>query len=171
MVVFDIPKKLRRFHVAAMVIDEENNSAWVGGFLNWPERPEAEDLLEHYRADAIAAFAHQDIDDARPATIHVAQVHELPDVPRAPAGPPPKHWHIDLDFVYHNVKFGMLLEAVFSWPEVPSGETLSAMTHVMIADALSVRGEGPSWAAEAEIVTIAVRETDEPTTYPELPAA
>jgi hypothetical protein len=162
-------KRLRRFHVAALITDEANHSVWVGGFLNWPERPQAQDLLKHYRADAVAAFAHHDIADAKPATIHVAQVHELPDPPRAPPGLPLRRWHIDINFVCHGVKFGMNLEAVFSWPEEPAGAALDAMTHVMIADALSVRGDGPSWADESKIIKLTMRETDAPATYSDLP--
>lgn len=163
--------KLRRYHVAAMVIDDHDHSVWIGGFLNWPERPSGPELLEHYRADAIAAFDHQEIAGASPAAIHVAQVHQLPDVPRAPAGEPARCWRIDLDFICHDVTFGMDLRAVFSWPAEPEGDALAAMTHVMIADALSVRGDGPSWADDAEITKVCVRETDEPPTYPDLPAA
>ncbi len=164
-------RKMHRFHVAALVTEEANHSVWVGGFLNWPERPTGPELLEHYRAEAVAAFARQGVADAKPVTIHVAQAHELPDVPRVPADLPLRQWHIDLDFICHNVKFGVNLEAVFSWPEEPAGAALGAMTHVMIADALSVRGDGPSWANEAEIIKVAVRATDEPPTYPDLPAA
>lgn len=163
------PRKLHRYHVAALVTEAANQSVWVGGFLNWPQRPTGPELLEHYRADAIAAFERQGIADARPATIHVAQAHELPDVPRAPGSQPMKHWHIDLDFICHDVKFGMDLAAVFSWPQEPRGEDLAAMTRLMIADAMSVRGDGPSWADEAEITSLAVRETDAPPTYPDLP--
>ena len=165
------PRKLRRFHVAALVTEAANHSVWVGGFLNWPRRPTGPELLEHYRADAIAAFERQGIADAKPATIHVAQAHELPDVPRAPGSQPMKHWHIDLDFTCGDFRFGMDLAAVFSWPQEPRDGVLAAMTRVMIADALSVRGDGPSWADEAEITSLAVRETDAPPTYPELPAA
>ena len=60
----------------------------------------------------------------------------------------------------------MPLDAVFAWPEEPSGEALDAMTHVMMADALSVRGDGPSWASKSEIRWLVVKPTSDPPTYP-----
>ena len=78
-----------------------------------------------------------------PSRTHVSQLHELPDAPVPPAGQPLRNWLLEIDFVCHGVAFGVLLDAVFAWPNEPCGEILDAMTHVMIADALSVRGEGP----------------------------
>ena len=159
-------RRPRRFHVTALVIDQHSRSAWVGGFLHAPERPDSDALLRHYRSDALAAFARQGIDNAEPASIYVSQLHELPDAPVPPAGQPLRNWLLEIDFVCHGVAFGVLLDAVFAWPNEPCGEILDAMTHVMIADALSVRGEAPSRASRSEIRGRQVRETSDPPNYP-----
>lgn len=156
----------RRFHVAALVIDQQNRSVWVGGFLTWPERPANEALFNHFHEAALGAFANQGIRDADPVSLHVTQIHELPHPPRPPADQPLSNWLVEVDFVCHGVEFGVPLDAVFAWPEEPSGEALDAMTHVMMADALSVRGDGPSWASESEIRWLVVKPTSDPPTYP-----
>lgn len=157
----------KRYHVAALIVDDNNRSVWVGGFLSWPERPDNDALMAHYREEAVASFARHGIAAARPSSIHVTQIHELPDVPQPPADRRRLlNWQIELDFVCHGVTFGMLLDAVFSWPEEPAGAVLDAMTNVMVADALSVRGEGPSWSSGSKIRSLTVRQTTHPPTYP-----
>ena len=116
-------RRPRRFHVTALVIDQRNRSAWVGGFLHAPERPDSDALLRHYRSDALAAFARQGIDNAEPASIYVSQLHELPDAPVPPAGQPLRNWLLEIDFVCHGVAFGVLLDAVFAWPNGPAARS------------------------------------------------
>lgn len=155
----------RRYHVAALVVDQNNRSAWVGGFLHAPERPDNAVLLDCYRRDAKVAFARQGIEDAEPASIHVTQVHELPNPPAPPADRPLRNWLIEVEFVCPSVQFGMTLDAVFAWPDEPTGSVLGAMTHVMMADALSIRGDGPSGASNAAIRSVLVKETRDPPNY------
>lgn len=158
----------KRFHTTVLISDKDGDSVWAGGFLRRFTRPGRDDLLAIYADDARAAFTRKGRPEAEPASIHVANLFELPDPPRPPPsdGRPLRHWRIDVDFVCHDVKFGGSGQGVFGWPEQPAGAPLERMLHVLMADTLSMRGDGPAAADYSDVLAHSVAETAEPVHYP-----
>lgn len=159
--------RLRRFYTTVLISDDTDNTVWAGGFLRRYTRPRKDDLLAIYADDARAAFARKDMPDAKPVSIHVANLFELPDPPRPPIdGRPLRRWRVTVDFVCHDVKFGGSGSGVFGWPEEPTGSTLAGMLHVLMAETLSMRGDGPDAVGYSDVLAHSVAETADPLEYP-----
>ena len=157
---------MRRYHVALLVLDAQDRPVWAGGFLKHAGRPTKGQLLEIYRADALQAFQQRGEMDAVPTSVHVAHLFELPDPPTPPSDARPmRNWRIEINFVCHDVKFGSSSRGVFPWPEEPSGSVLDWMHYVLMAEMLSLRGDGPDYADYSEVVSATIGETSEPADY------
>lgn len=153
--------KMKRFYTTVLVSEKGGESVWAGGFLRRYTRPRPADLLAIYADDARAAFARKGMADAEPASIHVANLFELPEPPRPSFGDkrPPRHWRVEVDFVCHDVKFGGSGSGVFAWLEEPSGGALDQMLRVLMAETMSMRGDGPDYADYCDVLATRVTET------------
>ncbi|MGD9912512.1 MAG: hypothetical protein AB7S80_00410 [Rhizobiaceae bacterium] len=150
----------RRFHAIVLVADATGeHSAYAGGFLRRFTRPTRDDLFEHFRADAVAAFARQGKPDIVPASASVVHIHALRDPPSPPSGRPLKNWRVDVDFVCHDIKFGSSASGVFAWPEKPAGEALDHMTRLLMSDACALRGDSPDNGDFCDVLRLGVEET------------
>ena len=130
-----------------------------------PAKPKRAELFELFKADAAASFARRGDADAVPVEVHVANLFEMPEPPRPAADDrrPLKRWRVAIDFVCHDVKFGSDSSGVFEWPEEPAGAALDAMTRVLLAEKLSMRGDGPDHADYSDVLKRSVEPTaDEP---------
>jgi hypothetical protein len=139
---------------------------WAGGFLTRAEKPTRAELLDIYSADAKAAFARKGHPNVTLEQANIANIFELPDPPLLPTdGRALKNWKIVVDFVCHDIKFGSTARGVFAWPEKPASDALRQMQIVLMADALAIRGDGPSWVDFCDVHEVQVNETSEPPTY------
>ena len=159
------PSQPRRYWVRVYIDDNAGHSAQVGGYLMHPAKPTRDDLLRIYSDDAKEVFARQGHPDAVPATAMPISVFVLPSVPRPPSMENCPHWRIDIDFVCHDVKFGASAAGVFAWPEEPTRDALDAMTHLLIAETLSIRGDHPEYADYSDVVRRHVEKTTAPLTH------
>jgi hypothetical protein len=155
----------KRFHATLLVSDAAGNSVWAGGYLKRFSRPSRDELLEIYRQDAVDAFARKGLHDSEPVSVHIANLFELPDPPRPPAGRALRNWQVSVDFVCHDIKFGSSNRGVFAWPEQPAGKVLDAMIRVLLADACALRGDGPDWADACEVIASKVEPTTDVADY------
>jgi hypothetical protein len=162
--------KLRRFHATLMIqavgLSGLDKFVWAGGFLTHAEKPTRAELLEIYREDARAAFARKGYPDVTLEQANIVHVFELPDPPLpSPSGRPLLNWKVVVDFVCHDIKFGSTAQGIFQWPEAPAGDVLRQMQNVVMADALTLRGDGPDWVESCEVHDTQVSATSEPPTY------
>jgi hypothetical protein len=158
--------RLKRFLVAVLVSNASQNSVWTGGFINRYVRPSKETLMAIFRSDAAAEFRRKRYPDAEPRDLHVAKLHELFDPPRPPSGLALENWHVAVDFVCHDIKFGSSHDGVFAWPERPAGEALDQMIRLLIGDKIALRGDGPENVDYSEVVSVKVEKTDRAVDYP-----
>jgi len=156
--------KSRRFYAALLFSDANQNATWLMLFFQSTWRPNPNDLLETYGAEARKKLRDKGIDIAEPLTIHIASLFELPEPPRPPqrAEEPLKNWRVTVDLVCHDIKFGATASSVFAWPEAPQGATLDQMARVVVADTLAARGDGPDYLDYTEILAIKVEESSGP---------
>ncbi|WP_095088244.1 hypothetical protein [Mesorhizobium sophorae] len=160
--------RLRRFRATLLISNDNDESVWAGGFFREPYRLSGQGLLDRFRDDAIAAFNRKGIVPAVPTKILVANHFELPDPPHPLPGDirPLRCWKIEIEFVCHDVKFGANANGIFAWPEEPGGPALAAMTFLLMADTLALRGDGPNLANTSDVLSLKVTETDAPPDYP-----
>jgi hypothetical protein len=160
--------RLRRFRAALLISNDNNESVWSGGFFRATYRLSGQGLLDRFRDDAAAAFDRKGITPAVPTKIHVANYFELPDPPHPSPGDtrPLRSWRVEVSFVCHDVKFGANADGVFAWPEEPTGPTLTAMTFLLMADTLALRGDDPDYANDSDILAVKVTETEAAPDYP-----
>lgn len=96
-----------------------------------------------------------------------------------PSGPPfavlvfdmdrtgePDGEHLISGFVCHDVKFGGDAAGVFAWPEEPVDWALRTMQFLLMADTMAMRGDGPDWANDCDVLSLKVTETDAAPDYP-----
>lgn len=159
--------RLRRFRATLLISNDNNETVWAGGFFRATYRLSGQGLLERFHDDAVAAFNSKGITPAVPTKIHVANYFELPDLPHPPADDtrPLRSWKVEIEFVCHDVKFGANADGVFAWPEQPTGAALSAMTFLLMADMLALRGDGPDYANDSDVISVKVAETDAAADY------
>jgi hypothetical protein len=159
---------LRRFHATLLVFNKKRESVWAGGYYRAYRKSSPQALLARFGDDAAATFVRKGVEPSVPATIHVVSHFQLPDPPRPPPGDerPLRSWRVSVDFVCHDVKFGGSGTGVFAWPEEPNGAALDAMTHILVAQTLTMRGDGPEYASYSDVLSIKVAETDEAPYYP-----
>jgi hypothetical protein len=159
------PTLPHRYFLRAYLQDEDGHTAWLETFHTALTKPTDEDVLQLCAKEAAAEFAKQGYDDARPTKATISSLFEMPSVPRPPAPDSCPHWKIDLDFVCHDVKFGASASGVFAWPREPTGAFLDNFAWLLVDDTLSVRGDGPGFAAWSEIGTPTVELTTAPLTH------
>lgn len=158
--------RLRRFHATLLLSNDNNESVWCGGFFRAPYSLSGQGLLDRFRDDAIAAFNSKGITPAVPTKILVANHFELPDPPYPPPGAPLRSWKVEVGFVCHDVKFGADADGVFAWPEEPTGWALRTMQFLLMADTLALRGDGPDYANDSDVLSVKVTETEAAPDYP-----
>lgn len=158
--------RLRRFRASLLISNEKDDSVWCGGVFRSTYRLSRDDLLARFRDDAVAAFKAKAVEPAVPVKIMVASHFELPDPPYPPPGVALRSWKIEVGFVCHDVKFGGDAAGVFAWPEEPADWALRAMQFLLMADMMAMRGDGPDWANDCEVLSVKVTETDAPADYP-----
>lgn len=160
--------RMRRFRATLLISNDRDESVWCGGSFRSSMRLNGPGLLQRFHDDAVAAFVAKGIEPAIPAKLHVANHFELPNPPRPAIGDqrPLQSWKIDVGFVCHDVKFGGDASGVFAWPELPAGNALTDMTHLLMADMLAMRGDGPDYAGYSDVLTVTVAEVEGPPHYP-----
>jgi hypothetical protein len=162
------PPVTRRYYMTVLISDDAGTSGWVSDVARFAKKPDRDALRRHFSKDIAALFARKGKPEAKLAELTVAHLFEWPDPPSPPQGDPRplKHWRIELSFVCHDVKFGADCEGVFAWPEEPADAVLHEMQRLLIAETLSRRGDGPSYAEYSDIVRCAVAQTEAPLTHP-----
>jgi hypothetical protein len=158
--------RARRFLATVLISNADGESVWAGGFFSQLGRPKPHDLLARYDHDARESFRSKGIEPAEPASVHVAKLHELLDPPRPPAGAALTNWKVTVDFVCHDIKFGYKSDGVFGWPEKPQDGPLREMARVVVSDAISLRGDDPSYVDYSDFLSVEVEPTDQPSEYP-----
>ena len=158
--------RLRRFRASLLISNDNNESVWAGGFFRSTYRLARDGLLDRFRDDAIAAFKAKNIEPAVPTKLTVANYFELPDPPYPPPGAALRSWKVEVGFVCHDVKFGGDAAGVFAWPQEPTDWALRTMQFLLMADMMAMRGDGPDWANDCEVLSVKVTETDAPSDYP-----
>ena len=156
----------RRFRASLLISNDKDESVWAGGFFRSTYKLSRDGLLDRFRNDAIAAFKAKDIEPAEPTKLMVASYFELPDPPCPPPGVALRSWKVEVGFVCHDVKFGADAAGIFAWPEEPTGWALRAMQFLLMADMMAMRGDGPDWANDCDVLTSEVTETDAAPDYP-----
>jgi hypothetical protein len=158
----------KRFYSTLLFSNAAQQSGWAGGFFRQLAKPTREMLFELFKDDAAAELRRRGYADAVPVSVHVANLFELPDPPRPAEGDtrPLLAWKVKVDFVCHDIKFGHTDEGVFQWPDEPSGAALSAMAHVLMAERLAIRGDGPDYVDYSDILALAVEPTSEQADHP-----
>jgi uncharacterized protein YciI len=121
--------------------------------------------LDRFRDDAIAAFKAKNIEPAVPTELTVANYFELPDPPYPPPGVALRSWKVEVGFVCHDVKFGGDAAGVFAWPDEPTDWALRTMQFLLMADTMAMRGDGPDWANDCDVLSVKVTETEAPADY------
>jgi hypothetical protein len=160
--------RLKRFYATLLFSNATKQSAWAGGFFLHPEEPTRNQLFELFKDDAAGGLQRRGFADTVPASLHVANLFELPEPPRPLAGDrrPLLNWKVTVDFVCHDVKFGYTTSGVFQWPERPPQAALDMMARVLMADALSSRGDGPDFADYSDVREMTVEPSDRKPDYP-----
>ncbi|ESX11034.1 hypothetical protein NKJ16_03625 [Mesorhizobium sp. M0179] len=160
--------RLRRFYAAVNVFNNDGKSIRVSGFFRATYRLWHAGLLARFGDDAIASFKAKGITPAVPTRVSVDHHFEQPDPPRPPPSDirPLLSWKVEIDFGCTDVRFGAKTDGVFAWPEEPTGRALNDMTHLLMADRLSMYGTGPEGAYYSELVWAKVTETDAAADYP-----
>lgn len=158
--------RLRRFRASLLISNERDESVWAGGFFRSTYRLSRDGLLARFRDDAIALFKAKGIAPEKPVKIMVANYFELPDPPYPPPGAKLRSWNVEVGFVCHDVKFGGDASGVFAWPDEPADWALRTMQFLLMADMMAMRGDGPDWANDCEVLSARVTETD---AYPDYP--
>jgi hypothetical protein len=158
--------RLRRFRATLLISNDINESVWCGGVFRATYRLSGQGLLERFHDDAAATFKAKGITPDVPTKIMVANHFELPDPPYPPPGATLRSWKVEVGFVCHDVKFGGDAAGVFAWPGEPTGWTLRTMQFLLMADMLAMRGDGPDYANESDVISIKVTETDAAPDYP-----
>jgi hypothetical protein len=158
----------KRFYATLLFSNAAKESVWAGGFFHRAARPTRAELFELFKADAVAAFTRRGDEDAFPVEVQVANLFEMPEPPRPAADDsrPLERWRISVDFVCHDVKFGSTSSGVFEWPEEPAGAALDAMTRVLLAESLSMRGDGPEYADYSDVLKRSVEPTADESNHP-----
>lgn len=153
--------ELKRFYTTVLISEKGCDSVWAGGFLRRYTRPKPADLLLLYAEDARAAFARKGMPDAEPVSINIANLFELPEPPHPPADDKRtlRHWRVEVDFVCHDVKFGGSGSGTFGWPDEPFGGALDQMLRVLMAETMSMRGDGPDYVDYCDVLAARVTET------------
>lgn len=164
--------RLKRFHCVLMIDNAEGQTAWAGGRFYRYRRSTPATLFALFKADAATSMKERGYADTVPVSIHVAHHFELLDPPRPNREDrrPMKRWHIAIEFVCHDVKFGGSNAGVFEWPEEPSGNALFEMNRLLMGDMLSIRGDGPGYADYSEVLSCKITETTDAPDYPLEPA-
>jgi hypothetical protein len=155
----------KRFYATLLFSNAAGASVWAGGYFSRAAKPNRAELFELFRADAAAAFTRRGDADAVPVEVHVANLFAMPEPPHPAADDrrPLKRWRVTVDFVCHDVKFGSTSSGVFEWPQEPTGAALDAMTRLLMAESLSMRGDGPDYADYSDVLKRGVEPTaDEP---------
>jgi hypothetical protein len=144
----------KRFYATLLFSNAAKKSVWAGGFFSRAARPTRAELFELFKSDAAAAFTRRGDEDAVPVELSIANLFEMPEPPHPAADDhrPLQRWRVTVDFVCHDVKFGSTSSGVFEWPEEPAGAALDAMTRVLLAESLSMRGDGPDYADYSDVL-------------------
>jgi hypothetical protein len=158
----------KRFYATLLFSNAAGESVWAGEFFSRAEKPTRAELFELFKADAAAAFARRGDQDAFPVDVHVANLFEMPVPPRPAADDrrPLERWRVTIDFVCHDVKFGGISAGVFESPEGPAGAALDAMTRVLLAESLSMRGDGPEYADYSDVLKRTVEPAADESNHP-----
>jgi hypothetical protein len=158
----------RRFYTTLLFSNAANESEWAGGFFRHPAKPTRAELFDLFKDDAAGGLQRRGYADTIPASVHVANLFELPDPPRPGEDDarPLSAWKVKVDFVCHDIKFGHADEGVFQWPEQPIGGPLEAMARVLMAERLAMRGDGPDYTDYCDVLALEVEPTTEEPDHP-----
>lgn len=158
--------RLRRFRASLLLSNNNDESVWCGGFFRSPYKLSRQGLLDRFSADAAAAFVDKGITPAMATKIMISNYFELPDPPCPPPGKTLRSWKVEVGFVCHDVKFGADADGVFAWPDEPTDWALRTMQFLLMADMMAMRGDGPDWANDCDVLSTKVTETDAAPDYP-----
>ncbi|QPC94256.1 hypothetical protein [Mesorhizobium sp. INR15] len=158
--------RLRRFRAGLLLSNDNDESVWCGGFFRATYKLSRQGLLDRFGTDATAIFVSKGITPAVATKMLVSGYFELPDPPYPPPGVTLRSWKVEVGFVCHDVKFGGDASGVFAWPDEPVDWALRTMQFLLMADMMAMRGDGPDWANDCDVLSVKVTETDAAPEYP-----